>query len=414
MTHHFFPSPEVLERLYAGPLSDHIDRFVRQLLDQGYATKTVQEKIRLVADLSRWLERKQIEVKDLDEQRINEYIKFRAIHHAPRRYEQATFRVLLRQLRNDGVISICMPVVSDNALDRIEKSFGRYLAQERGLTQTTVDNYLPIIRRFLTMCFDANVILLEELVSEDITRFILRYAHIGSPRRAQLMVTALRSFLRFIYQQGQTATNLSMCVPTVANWDLSELPKFLKPEEVERLLESCDKRSPIGQRDYAVLLLLARLGLRAGEVVHMVLEDIDWEAGELIIRGKSARQDHLPLLQDVGEALATYLYHGRPHCSSRRVFIRQLAPHKGFSSSTAIGDIVRRAFARTGLQRTHKGAHLLRHSLATQMVNQGASLNEIGEILRHQQPHTTEIYAKVNLVALRNLAQTWPGGLNHE
>jgi site-specific recombinase XerD len=390
MIHHFFPSPEVSERLYAGPLSDHIDRFARRLLDQGYATKTAQGKIRLLADLSRWLERKQLKVKDLDEQRINEYLKFRAIHHAPNRHEQSTFRALLRQLRNDGLIRICAPAVNDSALDRIENSFKRYLAQERGLTQTTVDNYLPI------------------------ARFILRHAHTGSPCRAQLMVTALRSFLRFIYQQGQTATNLSMCVPTVANWDLSELPKFLKPEEVERLLQSCDKSSFIGQRDYAVLLLLARLGLRAGEVVHMVIEDIDWEAGELIIRGKSARQDHLPLLQDVGEALATYLYHGRPHCSSRRVFIRQLAPHKGFSSSTAIGDIVRRAFARAGLERTHKGAHLLRHSLATQMVNQGASLNEIGEILRHQQSHTTEIYAKVNLVALRNLAQPWPGGLNHE
>ena len=205
-----------------------------------------------------------------------------------------------------------------------------------------------------------------------------------------------------------------MCVPTVANWDLSELPKFLKPEEVESLLQSCDKSSLIGKRDYAVLLLLARLGLRSGEVVHMVLEDIDWEAGELIIRGKSARQDRLPLLQDVGEALATYLCHGRPHCSSRRVFIRQLAPHKGFSSSTAIGDIIRRAFARAGLQRMHKGAHLLRHSLATQMLNQGVSLNEIGEILRHQQPHTTEIYAKVNWGALRALAQPWPGGFNHE
>jgi len=414
MIHHFFPSPKVSERLYAGPLGDHIDRFARLLLDQGYATKTAQEKIRLLADLSRWLERKQLNVKDLDEQRINKYLKFRATHHAPNRYEQPTFRALLKQLRNDGLIRICAPAVNDNALDRIENSFGRYLVQERGLTQTTVDNYLPIVRRFLTTRFDADVIPLEKLTSEDITRFILRHAHTGSPGRAQLMVTVLRSFLRFIYQQGQTATNLSMCVPTVANWDLSGLPKFLKPEDVETLLQSCDKNSPIGQRDYAVLLLLARLGLRAGEVVHMVLEDIDWEAGKLIIRGKSVRQDHLPLLQDVGEALATYLYNGRPHCSSRRVFIRQLAPHKGFSSSTAIGDIVRRAFARAGLERMHKGAHLLRHSLATQMVNQGASLNEIGEILRHQQPHTTEIYAKVNLVALRALAQPWPEGENHE
>jgi site-specific recombinase XerD len=400
--------------LFAGPLNDHIERFAELLFDQGYATQSAQVKIRLVADLSRWLEIKQLKVNDLDEQRVNEYLKFRSTHYAPNRHEQSTFRALLKQLRHNGFIRIFAPAVNNSELDRCTKNFRRYLAQERGLTQITVDTYLPIVRRFLTVCFGSNAILLEKLVPENITRFILRNAQTGSPCRAQLMVAALRSFLRFIYQQGQTATDLSMCVPTVANWDLSELPKFLKPEEVECLLQSCDKSSLIGLRDYAVLLLLARLGLRAGEVVHMVLEDIDWEAGELIIRGKSARQDRLPLLQDVGEALASYLCRGRPHCSSRRVFIRQLAPHKGFSSSTAIGDIIRRAFVRAGLERTRKGAHLLRHSLATRMLNQGTSLHEIGEILRHQQPHTTEIYAKVNWVELRTLAQPWVGGLNHE
>jgi site-specific recombinase XerD len=166
-----------------------------------------------------------------------------------------------------------------------------------------------------------NIILLEELTSPDITQFMLHHAHIDSPSRAKLAVTVLRSFLHFLYQWGQISTDLSNFVPTVADWCLSELPKFLKPKEVERLLQGCDQSSPGGQRDYTILLLLARLGLRAGEVVHMELDDIFWETGEFIVRGKSARQDRLPLPQDVGEALATYLCHGRPRCSSRRVFI---------------------------------------------------------------------------------------------
>jgi site-specific recombinase XerD len=414
MIHYFSQSAEVLERWYAGPLGDHIDGFAKLLFDQGYATNTAKTKIRLVADLSRWLERKQLTVRDLDENRINDYLRFRANHLAPNRNDQPTFRVLLEQLRNDGLIRASPPDVKDGQIDRIENDYVRYLTQERGLTQSTLAKYLPIMRQFLTVRFGNGLISLKELSLDDITQFILRHAQACSRRRAQLLVTVLRSFLRFVYQKGQTPTDLSTCVPTVANWSLSELPIFLRPEDIERLLQSCDKSSIIGQRDYAVLLLLARLGLRAGEVVHMVLEDIDWEAGELIIRGKSFRQDRLPLLQDVGEALATYLYQGRPRCSSRRVFIRNMAPHKGFSSSTAIGDIVRRAFKRAGLQRTHKGAHLLRHSLATQMLNNGSSLNEIGEILRHEQPHTTEIYAKVDWMALISLAQPWPGEWNHE
>jgi len=414
MTDHFFSSPDVLQRLHAGPLGDHIDSFSRLLLEQGYASRTAKEKIRLVADLSRWLERKHLQVIDLEEEKISEFLKFRANHYAPNRYEHSTFQALLRHLRRAGIIPHPAPPVDDSALDRIESDFGRYLTQERGLTQATLDTYLPIARRFLSKRFGTAIIILEELTPQDITRFTLRHAHIASPSRAKLMVAALRSFLHFLYQRGQIATDLAKCVPTVANWEMSELPKFLKPEEVESLLQSCDQSSPIGQRDYAVLLLLARLGLRAGEVVHMVLEDINWETGELIVRGKSVRQDRLPLPQDVGEALATYLCHGRPHCSSRRVFIRMLAPYQGFSSSSAIRDIVRRAFGRAGLHRKCKGAHLLRHSLATQMLRQGASLDEIGEILRHQLTHTTEIYAKVNLVALRVLAQPWPGGVNHE
>jgi site-specific recombinase XerD len=224
------------------------------------------------------------------------------------------------------------------------------------------------------------------------------------------MASGLRSFFRFLYQRGEIARDLATSVPTVANWRLSELPKFIEPEHVERLLKACRQDTPSGQRDYTILLLLARLGLRAGEVVHLELDDIDWEKGEISVRGKSVRQDRLPIPQDVGEALARYLHQGRPRCPSRRVFIRLKAPRQGFTGSAAVDDVFRRALGRAGLSLTRKGSHLLRHGLATRMLRGGATLAEIGEILRHQLPSTTEIYAKVDVAALRALALPWKGG----
>jgi site-specific recombinase XerD len=204
--------------------------------------------------------------------------------------------------------------------------------------------------------------------------------------------------------------DLAGSVPAVSNWRLSGLPKYLEPKQVEHLLNSCNQRSPIGRRDYVIVLLLARLGLRAGEVVHLVLDDIDWQVGELTVRGKSAQHTRLPIPQDVGEALANYVRQDRPSCSSRRVFLRMKAPRQGFATSVAVCDVVRRALKRAGLNPAFKGAHLLRHSLATHMLRKGSSLAEIGEVLRHQLPHTTEIYAKVDLAALRGLAKPWKGG----
>jgi site-specific recombinase XerD len=204
--------------------------------------------------------------------------------------------------------------------------------------------------------------------------------------------------------------DLAASVPSVANWRLSDLPKFLEPEQVERLLKACNRATSEGRRDYAVLLLLARLGLRAGEVVHMELDHLDWENGELMVRGKSVRQDRLPIPKDVGEALAAYIGDGRPRCSSRSVFLRLKAPQQGFTSSVAICDIVRRALERAGLHPERKGSHLLRHSLAVTMLRGGASLAEIGEILRHELPSTTEIYTKVDVATLGALALPWQGG----
>jgi site-specific recombinase XerD len=224
------------------------------------------------------------------------------------------------------------------------------------------------------------------------------------------MTTAFRSFFRYLFQKGELQANLAAAVPTVADWRLSTVPKCLSSVEVKRVLKACNRRTATGRRDYAILLLLARLGLRAGEVVALQLDDINWRAGEVLVRGKGLFQDRMPLPSDVGKALASYLRRDRPACQTRRVFICIQAPRRGFANPSTLTTIVRRALDRADLHPTFKGAHLLRHSLATSMLRSGATMGEIGDVLRHRIPNTTEIYAKVDFDGLRSLAHPWPIG----
>jgi site-specific recombinase XerD len=212
-------------------------------------------------------------------------------------------------------------------------------------------------------------------------------------------------------QRGTIERDLGACVPRMSDWRLATIPKYLSPDDVERLIQACDRQTSVGRRDHAILLLLARLGLRAGEIVALELDDIQWRAGEMTVRSsKRLPQDRLPLPRDVGEALATYICRDRPRHPTRRVFLCTKAPRRGFTSPSTVSTIVRRALARAGLCPPLKGAHLLRHSLATRMLRHGASLQEIGQVLRHRGVTTTEIYAKVDLAGLRALAQPWPLG----
>jgi len=222
------------------------------------------------------------------------------------------------------------------------------------------------------------------------------------------MTTAFRSFFRFLFQTGELQADLVPAVPTVADWRLSTVPKYLMPDEVERVVGSCNRQTSTGRRDYAILLLLARLGLRAGEIVAVKLDDIDWRAGEILIRGKGLVHDRMPLPIDVGKALSSYLRLDRPACKTRRVFVCMKAPRSGFAGPSTVTTIVRRALDRAGLCPDFKGAHLMRHSLATGMLRSGASMREIGEVLRHRIPSTTEIYAKLDFEGLRSLAHPWP------
>jgi site-specific recombinase XerD len=411
MIAYFCLKPSALKRYQFGPLGSYLEGFAHLLSEQGYSRKYGMEKIRLIALLSRWLAEKKIGIQELDEQRITDFLKARKNTLCRHRQVQHTLTQWLQYLRRSKIIPDPPPPQAKNPIDLLLHDYGQFLTQERGLRQASLDNYLPVAGRFLSETFGKKTVNLHKLTTEAINEFIFRDASTFSPKRVQLTASALRSFLGFVYLRGQLATPLAASVPTVATGHLAELPQFLEPAQVQRLLQGCDRNDPCGRRDYAVLLLLARLGLRAGEVVHLCLEDINWSAGEVLIRGKSAREDRLPLLSDVGRALADYLQKGRPLCSSRRVFIRMKAPHVGFASSVAICDIVRRALLRAKLQPENKGAHLLRRSLATQMLRGGASLTQIGQILRHQRTQTTEIYAKVNLPALRTVAQPWPRGV---
>lgn len=401
-------TPVVSKDAPESPLHVHMPYLEQLLSEQGYAKSTIQEKIQVLVDFEKWLQRRRIEVTALDERLIARFLNHQRSCGHCRGGDPATLRWLVEFLRGAGVIPTLETKPSPP--DWIITRFTEYLLTERGLRQATVRNYLPEIRKFLLHRFQTSRVLLGELSPDDVTRFVLRQANVVCARRAQVVTGALRSFLRFLYEHGHISRDLAAVVPAVANRRFLGLPKFLAPQQIESLLKTCVRTTHAGRRDYAILLLLARLGLRAGEVVHLELDDLNWDSGEFVIRGKGRREDRLPLPSDVGEALAGYVRHGRPRCSSRRVFIRLLAPHQGFSSSGAIGNVVRRALSRAGLNPAFKGAHLLRHSLATRMLRGGASLTEIGEILRHRHPYTTEIYAKVDLAALRTVAQPWPGG----
>jgi len=393
-----------------GPLAPHADAFRALLEQEGYAPTTVREKRQLLDDLSCWLGRRKLHAADLDEQRLRLFLRSRARRPGTRRGDAATCRQLVGFLRRLGCTPTAPEQIDTTVLGRIEQDFARFLSAQRGLKPVTVAAYLRTVRCFLLQRFGQDEFRLDALCLQDVNRFILDRARHVRRGYAKSMVTALRSFLRYLQQCGAITADIAAGVPGVANWRLSHLPKALTPVQVERLLRCCDRNTSVGRRDYAILLLLARLGLRAGEVVAMSLDDLDWEAGEFIVRGNGDRLERMPLPRDVGAALAHYLRYGRPPCSSRHVFIRMRAPHCGFSGAAAICDVVRRALWRAELDPDFKGAHLLRHSLATNMLRRGASLEQIGQLLRHSQANTTQIYAKVNIEALRAIALPWPGG----
>ncbi len=395
-----------------GLLDTHVESFLRHLRAAGYAERTLRKKRTIAASFVRWTKRERVAVKNLNESHVAAFLK-----RSPRRrkarvtFELAILRPFLGYLRLDAGVPAPEPRIDSSPVGEIQRQYVHYLHNERGLTENSIRVYSPYIQDFLTeLVANSGSASPGELDAVNVQDFLLDRVQNRSSEYSRLLATSLRSFLRFLFLRGETVIDLSLSIPTVRRWSQSAVPALISPEEVERVLSVPDRSTPGGCRDYAILLLLARLGLRAGELVVLELGDIRWRTAEIIIRGKGRLIDSFPLLSDIGGALALYLRNGRGHSDSRRVFLRIMAPRVGLAGPAAIGHIVRRALSRAEIHPTGRGAaHLFRHSLATRMIRHGASMAEISEVLRHRSQNTTAIYAKVDFEALRGVARSWPG-----
>ncbi|MBC8426608.1 site-specific integrase [bacterium] len=408
MIENYYKDSDAVERLRSGPLGPHLDSAVTSLVGEGYTASTVRSYLWAAGNFGRWLAANGHGADDVDEQIVGDYLDERRLEGKLHRSQRRAAHHVLDHLREKGVVPKLEPAVVESPIDRLLVRYERHLRVERGLSEATVVNYRPSIHRFLVERFGDEPLRLRELRPADVSRFLVRQARTLSHGRARVMTAALRSLFRFLLQNGEIELDLAASVLSVAGWRQGSVPKYLTPKEVERLLEACDQNTGSGRRNYAILLLLARLGLRAGEVVALELDDIDWRTGEIMVPGKGNRREGVPLPSDVGEALAAYLRQDRPSCATRRVFIRTRAPHRGLANPSTVSTLVRRALEQADLHPPTQGAHLLRHSLATRLLREGASMAEIGQLLRHRSPSTTEIYAKVDFDGLRSLALPWP------
>jgi site-specific recombinase XerD len=365
----------------------------------------------LISDLLSWIANSRSELTDLDERMVDRYLHHRAGKQSIQMGDRIALKRWLSVLRDAGTIA--QPALSPiTPQDQIFAGFGDYLQRERGLAPTTIIKHLPKIRRFLCEVCPAGADDLGKISQADVVRYVERHARDWSPKSGKVMCSSLRAFLRYLHHKGLNPVLLDGCVPSIREWKLANLPTYLSAEQVQNVLDSCDRAGTTGRRDYAILIMLAKLGLRAGEVATLTLDDIDWRSGEMCIHAKGRQRARMPIPPDVGAAVVAYLRDGRPKSSCRRLFLRTRAPRVGFANGCAITIIARTALERAGIRGfAHQGAHLFRHSLATELLRSGATLSEIGQLLRHKSQDTTRIYAKVDIDTLRTLSLPWPGGV---
>jgi len=391
-----------------GPLAVFTEGFTGELARLGYKPNASADQLRLMAHLSRWMDAGQYEVAGLTPQVAEAFLVARRAAGYVMWLSPKALVPLLDYLRRLGAVPLPAPVPA-TPVEALLARYRQYLVTERGLVPETARGYADFVRPFVAGRQRDGVLDLSGLTAAEVTAFVLATCP-GKPKgSAKLTVTALRSLLGFLHVEGLVSEPLGQVVPAVASWRLAGLPRALEPGQVAALLASCDQNTAVGRRDFAMLTLLARLGLRAGEVAALALEDIHWRAGEITVRGKGSRAERLPLPADAGEAITSYLRVGRsePFDGARQVFLRARAPHRGLTSG-GVTQAVFSAGQRAGLGRVF--AHRLRHSAATSMLAAGAPLTEIGQVLRHRRLLSTAIYAKADTQALRALARPWPGG----
>jgi integrase/recombinase XerD len=412
----YFQSARRVRDLRVGPAGPLITSFTDKLRQDGYAELTARRHLRSAEHLAHWASRAGMPLDGPIEPILDRFDRHvrrrrpcparagRSFGHTFRVHILSGARLFLRHLADANPVSHHRDnrVVS---FPPLFVSFCRWMQQQRGTCESTLSNYGIHICELLKRVGDEPT----RWNARDLREFIIEGSRTCGWAAAKKRTTALRMLLRFLVAEGRCASDLDGAIPVLVHRRLSSLPRYLSEDDVERVIGSCDRASAVGQRDRAILLLLARLGLRAGDIVHLRLGDIDWKAAWIHVSGKSRRETRLPLTHELGDALIAYLTRSRPTTDSDAVFVRTRAPFRAFRSHSAVSVIVDRAFARAGVTRPSRGAaHLLRHSVATAMLRHGASLQDVATLLRHRSVATTEIYAKVDVTALRTIAQPWP------
>ncbi len=407
MLEQFFNSPIRIQALRKSPNGALLQGFAQELSRWGYAEATARKHIRAAEHLIYWADKEGIPASSFSDQLVPRFGEHLSQCRCPGHGRKK--RRLLRGARSfvsyvygAGVnIGRAREPAAQNPI--LLTQFYEWMREQRGTGEVTLNNYSFPLRDLLQRIGEDS----RRLDAKGLRDFVLEQSQ-NCPG-AKICTTALRMFVRFLIAEGKCAAGLDAAIPVVAHWRLSSLPRYLQAEEVERVIASCDPTSPVGKRDRAILLLLARLAFRAGDVVELRLGDIDWKGASISMSGKSKRKTQLPLTQEVGQAIVDYLQDGRPQSDVDAVFVRSRAPFRAYADSVAISVMVKQAMRRAGVTCPTRGAaHLLRHSAATSMLRQGASLQDIAAILRHCSIETTQIYAKVDVTALRQIAQPWP------
>jgi integrase/recombinase XerD len=406
----FFESATRIQALPDGPAGALLEGFAQALAQDGYADITARRHIRAAEHFIYWTDRRSRPIRGLTKQALEHFGRHLRRCRCPRFGHTQQLQVLhgarlfLKHLQDTAAIG-SLVVESTFPAPALFIAFCQWMRQQRGTRDSTLSNYRIHLCELLRRLGEEP----DKFDARSLRQFVLEGRHTRGWAAAKTRTTALRMFLRFLIAEGKCASGLDECIPVLAHWRLASLPRYLQPNEVERLIASCDPASAVSKRDRAILLLLARLGLRAGDIVQLRLCDIDWKGAWIQVCGKGRHHARLPLTQEVGQALVAYIKDGRPRTETDAVFVRCRAPFHAFSSHCAVSGIVDRAIRRAGVTRPTRGAaHLLRHTVATSMLRRGASLQQIAALLRHQSIATTQIYTKVDVTALRKIAQPWP------
>lgn len=402
-----FKCRETLTRLRGDAIGEHLDGFVAYLAKAGFAALTIRQYVGGPIHFGRWARRGDLDLARLRQDDLDRFrLHLRRCRCRPRRPARACGRSkvvmvavawFVEYLRHLGIV----PAAPVLILPPIVREFEAWMRGHRGTAERTLSDYRRQLLRFV------EVTPIERLDAARLRAYVVDRSKEMSGARMLVVVRALRMFTRFLVATGRCPSHLDRAVPSVPNWRLSTLPRYLPTSDVERVLARCDPSTPVGLRDHAVLLLLARLGVRAGDVRHLRKTDLDWGTGRVRFVGKLRRPVWLPLPQDVGNAILAYLSRGRPACSVPEVFVSAKAPHRPLGA-TSVGGIAHRAIDRAGVSSPVKGAHVFRHSAATTLIRGGATLDDVGVLLRHTSRDSTAIYAKVDLAALSLVAQPWP------